>query len=81
MNTSNVEFFGLEYQTVYCIQRIINYSYWNRMVLISRTNHSREELFSLSSGLSPIPVLAMASHESRRYGVAPNAMDDTKIKS
>lgn len=81
MNTSNVEFFGWNIKQYTVFQRIINYSYWNRMVLISRTNHSREELFSLSSGLSPIPVLAMASHESRRYGVAPNAMDDTKIKS
>jgi hypothetical protein len=37
----------------------------------------RDELFSLSSGLKLIPVLAMASHESRRYGVAPNAIDET----
>lgn len=34
-------------------------------------------LFSLSSGLRPIPVFAMASQESRRYGVAPKDMDET----
>jgi hypothetical protein len=58
-------------------QRTISGYLWFGWIILKNGFDLRDELFSLSSGLKPIPVLAMASHESRRYGVAPNAIDET----
>ena len=49
---------------------------------MSRSIHFKDLRGELtSSGLRVMPVLAMASQESRRYGVAPSDMDDDTERS